>query len=690
MSKYSEKNTDSLMLNKFKEVFNCENYTGKNKKLFGDLIPDGWFEYNDILFIIEDKKSLKLKSSGYKQLTDYYNVAKETEEFKKYKECYLILGCGTKVLQYFIYSTINGKIELTNKKLEDFKNDEIENFFDQDLAHNFNQYFYDNFKKYLDDNDIKMTKEKIFFVIAFLLCRKINPDIVSYFKDKTDGFIIADYLTKFIKEYYKDVLFYKSFEFLKYDLNKKHFYNLIKMLDFDVKYYTNDVLNQFYSEFKFYNKNSKDGIVLTPHDIVKLMVKELDIKQGESVADFCTGTGSFLIEASKYTDNLIGCEIKEDLYTIAKSNFILHDLKTDKLFFNNCFNQSFDKYDHIILNPPYNLECDDNGEIKDIYGWRDFNIEQKFIIYQLQYLKENGTGCFIIPRNNFNNNEKKTNEFKNLLLKKCQILKIYNCNNKVFYPNAGIECIICVFKKCKSVEKYETEIIDYSNDGYDVLKNKRYKISEPKIKNYKEILIYDNDWNYQNIHVKLPTIQSVYYSLLNNEFIRIIKMYEIKEDYIGLSEKHKEFADKIDNLRNIKLKEWVEINIGEYFNIIKVGKDKIFQIKKSQSGIYPLISSSANNNGIVKFIDSYSIDIPECITVARNGTVGSCFYQSGKFAITTDVIILKLKKDKTLDLKIFSVLVTYFLTKKYSWSNKLSIDKLIEEIIYYPIVEFTD
>ena len=222
------------------------------------------------------------------------------------------------------------------------------------------------------------------------------------------------------------------------------------------------------------------------------------------------------------------------------------------------------------------------------------------------------------------------------------------------------------------------------------MKNKRYKISEPKIKNYKEILIYDNDWNYQNIHVKLPTIQSVYYSLLNNEFIRIIKMYEIKEDYIGLSEKHKEFADKIDNLRNIKLKEWVEINIGEYFNIIKVGKDKIFQIKKSQSGIYPLISSSANNNGIAKFIDSYSIDIPECITVARNGTVGSCFYQSGKFAITTDVIILKLKKDKTLDLKIFSVLVTYFLTKKYSWSNKLSIDKLIEEIIYYPIVEFTD
>ena len=681
----SEKITDHKMLSKFEEVFNSAYNTSGNSKLFGSKIPDGWFEYNDSLFIIENKPSTKKKLDGFKQVKKYYEIAKETEEFKKYKNCYLIVGCGTRILNYYIYSTAENEIKQMNKKLEDFKVVNINcNIFDQKRAHKFNECLRAKAK------EIQMSSDAIFFVIAILLCRKTDPKLISHFDDKTDGFIIAEYLTKFIKDYYKDTLFYKSFDFMKYNVKKHQLYDLIKMLDFDIKYYTNDVLNQFYSEFMFYNSKPKEGVVLTPHDIVELMVKELDIKKGESIMDCCTGTGSFLIEASKYTDDLTGCEIKEDLYTIAKSNFILHDLKTDKLFFNNCFNQNFDKYDHIILNPPFNIECDDNGEIKDIYGWRDFNIEQKFIIYQLQYLKENGTGCFIIPRNNFNNTEKKTNEFKNLLLKKCQILKIYNCNNKVFYPNAGIECIICVFKKCKHVEKYETEIIDYSNDGYDVLKNKRYKISEPKIKNYKEILIYDNDWNYQNIHVKLPTIQSVYYSLLNNEFIRIIKMYEIKEDYIGLSEKHKEFADKIDNLRNIKLKEWVEINIGEYFNIIKVGKDKIFQIKKSQSGIYPLISSSANNNGIAKFIDSYSIDIPECITVARNGTVGSCFYQSGKFAITTDVIILKLKKDKTLDLKIFSVLVTYFLTKKYSWSNKLSIDKLIEEIIYYPIVEITD
>ena len=51
---------------------------------------------------------------------------------------------------------------------------------------------------------------------------------------------------------------------------------------------------------------------------------------------------------------------------------------------------------------------------------------------------------------------------------------------------------------------------------YNILKNKRYKFSEP-MKKYNEILTCDNDLNYQNICNKLPTIQSIYSSYLNNE-----------------------------------------------------------------------------------------------------------------------------------------------------------------------------
>ena len=191
-----------------------------------------------------------------------------------------------------------------------------------------------------------------------------------------------------------------------------------------------------------------------------------------------------------------------------------------------------------------------------------------------------------------------------------------------------------------------------------------------------------------NNSITLPDIKDVFYTLFKNEHSIRYDKYLLECNCSKLSEECENFINKLENLEKIKLKDWIKIKISDYFEIVNV--ENTFEIKKSCDGIYPLISSTSKNNGIAKFIDSYSIDIPECITVARNGTAGSCFYQSGKFAITGDVVILKLKEGKILDLKLCSVLVTYFLTKKYDWSNKLINKKLTEEIIYYPIVEFIE
>ena len=98
------------MLSEFNKVFGCCYNTTGNNKLFGSKIPDGWFEFNNNLIIIENKKDVKDKTNGLKQLINYYLTAKETEEFKKFKNCYLILGCGiNKSFSYSIYSTDNDK-----------------------------------------------------------------------------------------------------------------------------------------------------------------------------------------------------------------------------------------------------------------------------------------------------------------------------------------------------------------------------------------------------------------------------------------------------------------------------------------------------------------------------------------------------------------------------------------------------
>ena len=681
MFKDSEKISDCQLFNKFNEVFGCFYNTVGNPELFGSKVPNGWFEIDDKLLIIENKKDLKDKREGLKQLLNYYLIATKTEEFKKYKQCFLILGCGTsKDFKYWIYSMDNNNIKETKYKLKDLKTKDYKPLFDLKEIHEFNQYLY--------NCGINLPKnQKTLFVAAILLCLKINPKFLISYDDSDKGFIIADKIIDTIKDYYKDLTFVKSFEFIKYNLHNKELFDLINIVSFDVKKYGIDILKQFYNEFMIYDKNNDSacGIVLTPHDIVELMVKSLNIKKGESVADFCTGTGSFLVEASKYTDNLIGCENGEERYALAKCNFILKDLSIEHLYFNNCFNQQFESYDHIILNPPFSCNSSDNGEIEDIYGWRKLKNEQKFVIYQLQYLKDGGIGCCIIPRNNFNNSTSKSNNFKKILLDNCQIIKIINCNSKVFAPAANVECTICVFKKCKSSnfetdskrEFLQTEIIDYSDDGYTVKKNIRLKTSEPNPKSYKTILKLNEDWNYvqpldipKNIKQLIANFNIDYNTVINKQKV-LSRDYNISYiEYIKIGE----------------VREWKQIKIGDYFDIVK--PKKIFKINQTKDGEYPLISSTSLNNGITKYINDYSIELNECLTIARNGSVGYCFYQTGKFGITTDIIIIKLKEnlnsDLKLDLKLFSVLTTYYLTKKYNYSNKISIDKLKNEIINFP------
>ena len=825
---YSEKITDYNMLSAFKKVFNTLYNTSGNLKLFGSKIPDGWFEYTDNLFIIENKKNLKDKRDGLKQLLNYYLIASKTEEFKKYKQCFLILGCGTsKDFKYWIYSMDNNNIKETKYKLKDLKTKDYKPSFDLKEIHEFNQYLY--------NCGINLPKnQKTLFVAAILLCLKVNPDFMIEIKENNKEFNIANKIIEIIRDYYKDLIFAKSFEFIKYNLNNEQLFYLINIVSIDIKKYGIDILKQFYNEFMIYDKNndSKIGVVLTPHDIVELMVKSLNIKKGESVADFCTGTGSFLVEASKYTNNLIGCENGEERYALAKCNFILKDLSIEHLYFNNCFNQQFESYDHIILNPPFSCNSSDNGEIEDLYGWRKLKNEQKFVIYQLQYLKDGGIGCCIIPRSNFNNSTSKSNNFKKILLDNCQIIKIINCNSKVFAPAANVECTICVFKKCKSSNfesdskraLLESEIIDYSDDGYTVKKNIRLKTSEPNPKSYKTVLKLNEDWNYvQSLDIpddleyliktynlnysycqeKLKIEQNKYNvknNLADKEIITVklkdlIKPIKIKTytfdkcengsipfyvasqmnipkgfknvvsvdcEQLGLKQvlcintsgegvigychlRSGKFAVNgivsvfemlqditIENLtllqyylikrfnhhfehfsfnlsedmeikqfknykeeyefnklkyikENFKIKEWKKIKISDYFDIVK--PKKIFKISQTEDGEYPLISSTSLNNGTTKYINDYSIELNECLTIARNGSVGYCFYQTGKFGITTDIIIIKLKENLNLDLKLFSVLTTYYLTKKYNYSNKISIDKLKNEIINYPLFE---
>ena len=696
-----EKKTDHFMLQVWESVFGCSYETDQCSHLFGSLRPDGWYEYTSstgtYLFIIENKQSVKSEKGAIKQglkyyqkLTGYksgYNSGYKSD----YKDLFLIIGLGkTKTtFEYKIYQIKDAELIKYDYSLEHIK--EIMDYkteFNESVIHEFNQYMW--------ENGINLPKsQKTLFVAGILLALKIDPDFISNYKPDLSGFIIADKIIELINNHYTDPAFSSQFKFISKSLHNKHLFDLITKIKTAVSNYQIDVLNQFYSEFCKYDKNndSQLGVVLTPHDIVSLMISELQIKENHSVLDFCTGTGSFLLESSKFTKNLIGCENNEERYALCKCNFILNGLDYSKLYFNSCFAQKFDKYDRSIINPPFSTNSSDVGlvDLNETH-WKEFNKEQKFLLYQVQHLKIGGMGACIIPRSNFNNTMKKTIRFKSELLKHIVINKVINCNSKIFISVASVECAIIIYTRIKSqdlpqVSKNVT-IIDYTNDGYQIKKKLRIRVSEPNIKEQVRDLDYTSDFNYQiNLledypdqdHIKILLIRHK----INCQYYE--RMNILNNTNIDLTDYLSRLKQEIQEIQALNIVKYEYLKVGDYFKIINIKKK--FKICSSDEGIYPLISSTSVNNGICKHINDYSYD-GECITVARNGSVGVSFYHSCKIAITSDIIILQ--NIVPVNYHIWVSMLNYSLPPKYSYSNKLSAIKLLNEIIPIPIFKNTE
>ena len=574
--------------------------------------------------------------------------------------------------------------------------------FDEKKIRELNQYLY--------DNSINLSKsQKTLFIASVLICLKINENILNDYDDSCDSYLIADKMIDIISNYYSDQLFTINFYFIKKSMHNKHLYHIFNTIKNDIKKYGKDILNQFYSEFCIWDRNN-DGklrIVLTPDDIVDLMVtksfdyyyqfnkdnQHKDIK----LIDFCTGTGSFLIKGSKFTNSLYGCEIGDERYSLAKCNFILNNLNCSNLKYNSCFNEKYESnyFDVSIINPPFSNKCKDELNPNNTTNWKSYTKEQRFIMYQVELLKENGIGCCIVPRNNFNNNIKANNEFKKNLMNYCQILEVITCNNKVFVPNANVECTILIFRKYNNCEidnlnndksnDYQTKIIDYSDDGFKIKKNIRYYDHKATIKEQLRVLKFNDDWNYQNsLNLITDDILIQMINTYNINYIHAFNKYIINKNLVN-KERNKIIFNEL--IKITKLKEWKEFKISDLMDLLP--NRKLIGSKETPKGQYPLISTGQNNHGIIRYINNYEYDGEnhKYITCAMTGSSGSSFYQPFKFMVTDRVRVLEIKKDIDINPHLISLIMNYSLINKYSYTNGLTIDKILNETVSIPIFE---
>ncbi len=671
----SEKDTDRDMSVFYKSVFGYNYSTGTSKELFGNNKPDGYdvilTSCKKTIVIIENKDRKTKFMRAKKQILDKYIT---DSVITSCEDIYCIIGTGNnETFEYVIYKYSLGGLTTTGLTMEELHcevlGDDNDEYLKNVNPHSINEYIYQNI-------NIPKT-DRTLFISFILIVLKIDYQFLEHYKD-VPGEIIIDKMFSAIDNQYKDSVFIKKFEFIRSESYRDHVPQIMKMLSIYMSNNRNsnlDILNQFYSEFTVYDKNGEGslGIVLTPDDIVELMVKELDIKPADYVLDTCTGTGSFLVKSSQYTKHLVGCENNSERYTLAKCNFILHNMDYKHLFYDSCFNVEFPVCDKLIINPPFGCNCGDEKSSRNDTSWKSFTNEQKFVLYSIQFIRDGGMGAVIIPCNNFNNNTKAQLSFKTEFLKHITPMKIFKCNSAVFTPNANVQCSILIFVKARSISPVLLQV-DYSNDGYKIEKKKRVKKSDPEINTVENVVDEKSNWNYSSLcsehkidlQLVLKYNISYIYSLYDSMIVSSMTTLPIMDPNT--------YPIAFEDIKY----EYKQCRLLDYFDNISIKTNMKIDINKTTPGIIPLISRSNENNSVVKYINEITIDTGEYITI---GCIGNVAYHKAPFSITSNVKLLKPKSANKYSLHIWVLVIRHRFNTEYSFTNNLTTNKLEATVV---------
>ena len=125
----------------------------------------------------------------------------------------------------------------------------------------------------------------------------------------------------------------------------------------------------------FAPEKAKEGETYTPREVIKVIVRMLDVEDGSVVLDPACGSGAMLIEAYNYVKEeklnggkpsleLLGQERNEIMAVIAKMNLILHGIEGYQIYLGDSLtNPRFERADYVIANPPWNLDNYDESNL---------------------------------------------------------------------------------------------------------------------------------------------------------------------------------------------------------------------------------------------------------------------------------------------------------------------------------------
>lgn len=215
------------------------------------------------------------------------------------------------------------------------------------------------------------------------------------------------------------------------------------------------------------------GEFYTPRAVTDFMAIMLDPQLGEKVADFACGTGGFLTSVLKllegkvvekkdrylYRDSIFGIEKKALPYMLCVTNMLLHDVDNPNIIHGNSFDTNVrdyteeDKYDVVIMNPPYGgseKKSVQNNFPKDLRSSETADLFMSVIMYRL---KKNGRAAVILPDGFLFGTDNIKVSIKKKLLGEFNLHTIIRLPPSVFAPYTSITTNILFFDNTHPTEE---------------------------------------------------------------------------------------------------------------------------------------------------------------------------------------------------------------------------------------------
>lgn len=335
-----------------------------------------------------------------------------------------------------------------------------------------------------------------------------------------------------------------------------------------------------------------------------------------------------------------------------------------------------------LLNPPYSQK--DHAELE-------------FLEQELNILCQGGEVAIVCPTSCAIGTKFK--DVRSRLMNKHTLKAVFSMPDDIFYGQGAGTCVcVMVWEAGKPHDsKVSTFFGYYKDDGFvkrkklgridaynrwDVIKNKWLHL-------YREKEVVDGFTTKACVSDKDEWLCEAYmktdYQRLNNSIfeqsVRDYLAFQVKNGITVLSTKYS--VQEPISLSNPA--SWKEMPLSDLF-LVSTSKDP--NLQNSNIGTTPYISSSADNNGLTAYVDTEPSQSANTMTIARNGSVGSTFFQPVPYAASPDDVRILTPK-KHVKLNVYSALFIKTVIEqekfKYAYGRKLGTKRIEKVIIKLPV-----